>query len=470
MKFFSRLFGRNPKPLRRPVPQRPRLEAETIASSNPSTTKLAGVTPYNLKTFMERIPLSSIALGRITESDMALAATTPILGQYAPTFGFPDDWGWYWEYLDAYMFVPEVAFSVKTKTRLIWKPGFEIEASSDAIARKILKEWKRRKISSALFNATKNALIWGNAYLESVDNSEAEWYQGLPSDVAMGASFRNPTGAPRPLKSWTPATRFYGLKNTDPRTMRLHIHPQMWDKQRAEVLIEKIIQRRWSGPLAPTAILGSETELDFHPDQMLRLQLNKITGGIYGYSSYREVLFPLKGYLLMVQFLPTIVQKRADLRLIAKTGGNIFDSSGRQISMMPTDADITQTRQRVEGLMPGEDIFLDWLTSVEPVYKETGQIAGIEELINDYKERVLLGLGMPQSVVTSAGGQEIKWGTFQFELLEDEIRESQQANEQLALDYIIPKLMLNLGHKDGDGPEIDVRLNPSDPQLVFPSI
>ena len=39
---------------------------------------------------MERIPLRWIAEGRITESDIGLAATTPVLGQYAPTFGWPD--------------------------------------------------------------------------------------------------------------------------------------------------------------------------------------------------------------------------------------------------------------------------------------------------------------------------------------------------------------------------------------------
>ena len=463
--FLNRVFGKKPKPVTSANPA-------TITSSNRSEARPAGLTPRNLRAFMERVPISYLAVGRITESDLALAATTPILGQYAPTFGFPEDWGWYWEYLDAYMFIPEVAFAVKTKTRLIWKPGFEIEASSDAIARKLLKEWKRRKISQSLFHASKNSLIWGNSYLESVDNSVAKWEQGLPSDVAMGAAYDNPTGAPRPLKEWIPATRFYGLKNTDPRTMRLQIHPQRWDRERAQVLIEKLIQRRWSGPLAPSAIMGSETEIDFHPDQMLALQFNKITGGIYGYCSFRETLFPLKGYLLMLQFLPSIVQKRADTTLLAKYGGNMYDTSGRQVSVMPTEADLAATRQRVEGRMAGEEIYADWLTNIEQVYKTSGQLGGIEELINDYKERVLLGLELPQSVVTAAGGQEIKWGSFQFELLEDSTRENQQLVEEFTIDYIIPKLLLNLGHKQGDGPEIDVRTKDDqrDKQLVFPSL
>ena len=150
----------------------------------------------------------------------------------------------------------------------------------------------------------------------------------------------------------------------------------------------------------------------------------------------------------------------------------MYDTSGRQVSVMPTEADLAATRQRVEGRMAGEEIYADWLTNIEQVYKTSGQLGGIEELINDYKERVLLGLELPQSVVTAAGGQEIKWGSFQFELLEDSTRENQQLVEEFTIDYIIPKLLLNLGHKQGDGPEIDVRTKDDqrDKQLVFPSL
>jgi len=134
---------------------------------------------------MERVPLNWIAKGRITESDLALASTTPVLGQYAPTFGWADDWGWYWEYLDAYIFIPEAAFAVKLKTRQIWKPGFEFDSGSETLNQKLLAEWERRKCFRSLWDATKNALIWGNAYIESVDNSEAKWAEGTPADVAQ---------------------------------------------------------------------------------------------------------------------------------------------------------------------------------------------------------------------------------------------------------------------------------------------
>src|SRR6266581_3468139 len=388
---------------------------------------------------------------QIRETDLALAATTPVLGQYAPTFGWADDWGWYWEYLDAYLFVPEVSYAVKLKTRQVWKPGFEFDSSSDTLTEKIRKEWNRRKIFQSLFEATKNALIWGNSYIESVDNSEAVWEEGTPADIAQGAASAytpganpNITYAPRPLKKFTTATKFYGLKNTDPRTCRIQIHPQMWDTDKATVKIEKVIQRRWSGPLAPTAILGSETELDFHPEQMLLLQFNKISGGIYGYSTFRETLFALKGYLVMLQFLPSIVGKRADSTVHFRMGGNKYTETGQQVTTIPTNDEILASKQFIENRMPGEDIYTDIFTEGKPLYTGAGGTERVDVLLQYYKERVLLGLGIPLTVATLGGGQEIKWGTYNFELMEDETRDHQQKEEVLINDYVLPRLLLNL--------------------------
>lgn len=406
-----------------------------------------------------------------------------------------NDWGWYWEYLDAYIFIPEAAFAVKLKTRQVWKPGFEFDSGSNKINQKLVKEYKKRKCYRSLYDATKNALIWGNSYIESVDNSEARWEQGIPADVAQGASYMwstggpgnatvNPTGAPRPLKSFKPATRFYGLKNTDPRTFRVQIHPQRWDpspnvppladsgvesdwdEPRSTVRVEKYIQRRWAGPLAPTAILGSETELDFHPDQILHLALNRITGGIYGYSTYRETLFALKGYIMMLQFLPSIVEKRADSNLLFRFGGDKFTETGAKVTTIPTNDEILASKQSIENRMPGEDVYTDIFTNVEELYKSNGGIEKIQDYIQHYKERVMLGLGIPMSVATLGGGQEIKWGTLQMDMMTDEVREYQQQLETLQDDYVIPRLLVNLraGRTLGDGPEVEFRFHDNEPE------
>ncbi len=405
----------------------------------------------------------------IKEADFALSATTPVLGQYAPTFGWPDDWGWYWEYLDAYLFIPEVSYAVKLKTRQVWKPGFEFDASSHSIIEKLEREWKRRKIFQSLFEATKNAMIWGNAYIESVDNSEAIWEEGTPADVAQGATLAytpggnpNITYAPRPLKKFSPASKFYGLKNTDPRTFRIQVHPQQWDAQKSTFKVEKVIQRRWAGPLAPTAILGSETELDFHPEQMLLLQLNKISGGIYGYSTFRETLFVLKGYLLMLEFLPSIVSKRADSTVHFRIGGPRKTETGQEVTTVPTQEEILYQKSWIEGRASGEDVFTDIFTDSKLLYESGGGSERVNEFLQYYKERVMMGLGIPMTAATlSKGGAEVKFGDLSFELMEDETRENQQKHEDLIDDYIIPRMLLNLkpGRQLGDGPEVETRFN-----------
>jgi hypothetical protein len=385
----------------------------------------------------------------IMERNYGLAATTPVLGQYAPTFGWPDDWGWYWEYVDAYLFVPEAAFAVNLKTRSIWKPGYEFDTKNKSLQEKIVKEWKKLKIEQSLKWGCKNALTWGNEYLLSQDDSNSEWEEGTPADYAQGAGFSNITGAPRPLVKFTPAKKFYGLMNTDPRTFRMQIHPQRWDDIRHTVLVEKYIQRRWAGPLAPTYVLGTDTELDFHPEQCLHLAFNKITGGIYGYSMYRSVLFTLKGYLIMVQFLPSIVEKRADPLLHIKMGGDEFKAGIRE-TKIPSKPDFDAQVARLGARMPSEDIITDAMVSIDEVYKGRGSAERVEQYITTYKERVMMGLGIPMSVATMSGGAEIKWGTLNFELMEDEIREYQDIVENLVNEWIVPKLLLNIGGGDPD--------------------
>lgn len=351
----------------------------------------------------------------------------------------------------------------------MWKPGFEFEARSQILIDKLQREWKRRKIFQSLFEATKNALIWGNSYIESVDNSEANWEEGTPADVAQGAQTAfspggnpNITYAPRPLRDFKPATKFYGLKNTDPRTCRIQIHPQMWDTNNSTIKIEKIIQRRWSGPLAPTALLGSQTELDFHPEQMLLLQLNKISGGIYGSSTFREALFVIKGYLVMLELLPSIVGKRADSTIHFRIGGPKKTENGQEVTTIPTQDEILGEKTWIESRASGEDLFTDIFTDSKPLYPGGGGTERVNEFLQYYKERVMMGLGIPMTAATlSKGGAEVKFGDLSFELLEDETRENQQKHEDLITNYILPRLALNLrpGRQFGDGPEVEARLN-----------
>ena len=62
----------------------------------------------NLKKQLESDIFEIMGVKSIRESDIGTASTTPLLGQYSSFYGWPDDWAFYWEYLDASMFVPEV--------------------------------------------------------------------------------------------------------------------------------------------------------------------------------------------------------------------------------------------------------------------------------------------------------------------------------------------------------------------------
>ncbi len=326
------------------------------------------------------------------------------------------------------------------------------------MAKKIQNEWERLKIFDSLFESTKTALIEGNDYLASQDDSDAKFQDSSPGDSAQGAAYTNITGAPRPLVKYTPPTVFRGVGNTDPRTFRIQVHPQRWDDERHQWLVEKYIQRRWAGPLAPNYALGSQTELDFHPDQVFHLAFHKIFGGIYGYSTMREVLFVLKGYLLMVQFLPQIVEHRADPLLDIAIGGELTGPAGIKTTYLPTDKDFEIAKTRIASRMPGEDIFHDAMTKIEEIYKGRGSAERVGDYITVFKERILLGLGIPMAAATFSGGGEIKFGTLQFEIMDDETRENQQKVSSLVNDWIIPKLLLNMGHKQGDGPEVEIAL------------
>jgi len=369
---------------------------------------------------------------RIREDDLGIAATTPILGQYVPTFGWPDDWGWYWEYLDARLFVPEASFAAKIKTRMVWKDVTSskiescIDTDSETKKQKIAKKIRKARLIPRLIYGTHNALVWGNSYQEIVGDSHAVWGAGSSEmDYALSASGII-YGLPRPLLQYTPTSvsGFKGLKSLDPRAVRIEVHPQEFDTDNGEVYRSKYIQRRWAGPLAPTVAYpqSQQVELDFHPEQMFVIQFNRLPDGIYGYSIYRETLYALKGLLLMYQFLPQIFQKRADPLLHFKFGGNVKLPTGTEVTEIPSDEQIEIEKERFTNRMPGEDIYTKVTAEVLEVFQGARNSADLIDFLREYKERCFLGMGVPLSIAISESGQEIKWGSMKYEVAEDEVR------------------------------------------------
>jgi hypothetical protein len=177
------------------------------------------------------------------------------------------------------------------------------------------------------------------------------------------------------------------------------------------------------------------------------MQFNRLPDGIYGYSIYRETLYALKGYLLMLQFLPTIVQKRADPLLHFKFGGDINLPTGLKVTELPSDDDIEMEKERFISRQPGEDVYSKMTVAIEEIYKAARNSADLIEFLHEYRDRCFLGMGIPLSIGVNESGQEVKWGSMKYEVSEDEIR----------IEYQMPieeefnrKLMPLLGGSDED--------------------
>jgi hypothetical protein len=122
-------------------------------------------------------------------------------------------------------------------------------------------------------------------------------------------------------------------------------------------------------------------------------------------------------------------------------GGRIIGEDGRERDYLPSDADLLKWKSELQNRQGGEDIFSDMLTTVNEVYQSSGSIKGVSEYIQAWKERILVGLGVPASLFDIIrAGSEVKWGELKFEILEDEIREYQEDLEDKINELIVPRL------------------------------
>jgi hypothetical protein len=369
----------------------------TVATSNGAPI----TDPVDLAREMTRMsqgPISEIVSGRIMDKSMSIAAVSPILGQYAGKISYPDDWGYYFEYLYAYLLVPEVEFAVNMKNRLIWSPGWTIETSSEATEKRIMKQLKKMRFQQEMKNLSKTAFIMGNGYATLA--SDADYiYKGDDED---------------PRWEGKDPTKLYGFKILDPRTMRRFISPDFYDNEINDLEIIKYIQRAYNSPLGLRPRMQYLTdkrmfnELPLHPNITLHLRFNRILGSTYGYSLLRETLAVLKGWLIMYQFLPLIFQRRADPLLHIKFGGNIFWNN-QQMTILPRSPDqMARQRAFLMNRNPGDDLFSDFLTSIEEVYKTPNSLRGMDALVNIWDRRIWKGMNVPNPNLPAPNENEVE--------------------------------------------------------------
>ena len=385
---------------------------------------------------MEKLP-------EFRESDVGMASTTPLLGQYSSFFGWPDDWAYYWEYLDCSMYVPEIRKAIGIKQRLIWRAGWEIDSEDEDESERLERTLRNIGFEYVFREGSKTALKYGNFYCETVDNSIVRWSQGQALNPTIGFA------SPVTVTYHKPADILYGFKPLDSRTVRVEVNPDEFDPDTHEPKRIKFVQQRWQGPVNPTQAqqikdkATGETygnQIYFHPDQMIHLRFNRIDGGIYGYSMFRETYFPLKAYLVMIQYIPAIFYKRADPMLLIRFGGEIINEMGQKEVWWPrTDDEFQAAKSRVSNRALTEDMYADIMTSVEEVYKNQGNLKGLEALLQVWKERIMMGLGIPP-VLSETKVASVRWGDLKYEDLLDEVREYQAEIEYVVNSKIIPRL------------------------------
>ena len=395
----------------------------TLASSS----QLPPLNRKNFDAMMNHVRLSDLVKGHITESDLAVAATGVVPGVYSARYGRPDDWTMYWDYLAAYLYIPEVTLAVKMKTRMMWKMGYEFTGTDDKKElERVEAEWKRLKLKFYLRLLSKNGFIFGNGYAEKVSNSVAVF---------------NPDET---LKSYQPATAFYGLKVLDPRTMTCRVDRNTFDTKRCEPTVLRYGQVKLAPDenlMLPNKLSVQSNEINMHVEDIFHLKFDCLISGVFGSSVMREALYTIKAYIIMLQYLPTIVEKRAYPTLHIQQGKDVvYAEDGRTRTYLPNDDDFEYNKASLQARGPSEDYYTDILTTIKEVYtSRSNDLQGVQNFIMLWKERVMIGLGIPTSVMDSLkNGGEIKWGDLKFGMLCDDVVEKQEDLEDVVNSDIMP--------------------------------
>lgn len=409
------------------------VDKNNIPLARPLGTSMSGINAIDLSREMAQLvnaPIRELATGRVfIDKTATIAAISPILGQYAGRISYPDDWGAYWEYLYGYLLVPEIYFALNLKNRLVWAAGWNLEASDDKLVEKVKKRLKAMRFQAAMSQMSQSGYEFGNSYAALVTDADYTW--NTEGDV-YGDTY---TLDHEP-------TKLYGFKIIDPRTMRRFADPWNYDPEINDVKVIKFIQRVYTAPLGPRPkveyLINKRifNEINTPPELMLHLRFNRIFDSLYGYSSMRSVLPVIKGYVLMHQFIPLLFQKRADPLLHFKFGGPVYTGDGNsQTTMMPRNrGQIDALKSGVESRNPGEDLFTDFLTEINEVYKSRDNVRGMDKFIYIWRERMWHGLNIP--VV----GSDAVENSIEIEGMFNEIKENQRLIEDMVNRQILPLL------------------------------
>jgi len=178
---------------------------------------------------------------------------------------YPDDYGDYIDYYDAYFYIPFVAQAITIRHLLIWQNGFDTESKNEKAKENADQFMAEINADVVLQQGTLHGLITGNCYWLGEKKGDSWRFEVLDSRKVFYRKDGN---------------GFYLIR----------------EKNRPDPLPE----------LTPEETKG-----------ILHLPFNRIIG-LYGIGCLRRVLPTIKALLYMERYMPKIVRKRGDPLLAIK--------------------------------------------------------------------------------------------------------------------------------------------------------
>ena len=290
---------------------------------------------------------------------------------------YPEDFGDFQDYLDAFNYIPFVHRAVVIKHSLIWQMGYALESEDDVSKKKVDDLLVQLKADTVVRNGSLWALVFGNMYWQKLKE-----------------------GGIQRLRALNPAK--VGVKLDGKDEIAQYVYERRYGKREV-----------------------------FKPEEIIHLKVDDAPYELFGTSTLRAVLPTVKSMLFMEEKLPLIARRRAD-PLLAIQIGSKEDPVGEET--------FKRQKANVLNRQPGEDLFHDGILTIQEVY-QSASVGGrqtIEPLLRHFRENEVAGLGVPDVALGFGGTSTMATAEYQERLLEGEVRDYQRCLKRMHESEVFP--------------------------------
>jgi len=289
---------------------------------------------------------------------------------------YPEDFGDFQDYLDAFNYIPFVHRAVVIKHSMIWQMGYDLEGE-DASKNKVNDLLVQLKADTVIRNGSLWALVLGNMYWQKVREG------GIPK-----------------LRGLNPAKM--GVKLDGKDEVSSYVYERKYGKR--------------------------ET---FKPTEIMHLKVDDAPFELFGTSTLRNVLPTVKSMLFMEEKLPLIARRRADPLLAIQIGDKDNPVSPEAFK---------RQKAEILNREPGTDLFHDGILTIQEVYQSAsvGGRQTIEPLLKHFRENEVTGLGVPDVALGFGGTSTMATAEYQERLLEGEVRDYQRCLKRMHEGDVFP--------------------------------